>query len=369
MSPLPLYEYDSSVSTNNVCKSTGQDGKDMCKLMYKYGKMHLRNDELEYDTIASFQVIESLDTKVKFNGVFYSPVNVYVRYIHHDGVKSNVSPSSDGVKSDNKVYLFNNGITDDKFNGQLIICHEAKDTYGAELLWIVIPIEIKNGSANKVFEKNLEWMFRHIQNKLSSKRTNTIPPNNENIMLQEAIPRIRVRNPYTYVNYKEEYSGIMQHIIHFNSADIDKKGIYFKIPIIDNIANGAKSKTNTETVESSILDKISYGGYPLDVAQDVFMADDEEAVVDMENQIVDRTKRRMTCRPVEVGGGKDGDGNVVTYKIEEGSRKSVIDKGISSVQKNGVAILMGLFGFLIILSSLLAMLYVTGGATLLSKKS
>lgn len=362
MSPLPLYEYDSSVSTENVCKSTGQDGKDMCKLMYKYGKMHLENEKVNYNNFGSFIVLESLDTKVKFNGVFYSPVHVYVRYIQTE------SSDDSNSESNEKTYLFNNGITDDKFNGQLIICHEAKETYGGELLWIVIPIEIKNGSANKVFEQNLEWMFRHIKNNLSESQPNTIPTKNANIMLQEAIPRIRVRNPYTYVNYKEQYSGIMQHIIHFNSVEIDKKGIYFKIPIIDDITETAKNNPN-DVIETPILDEIQNNGYQLDVAQDVFKADDEEAVVDMENQIVDRTKRRMTCRPVEVGGGKDGDGNVVTYKIEEGSRKSVIDKGISSVQKNGVAILMGLFGFLIILSSLLAMLYVTGGATLLSKKS
>ena len=45
----------------------------------------------------------------------------------------------------------------------------------------------------------------------------------------------------------------------------------------------------------------------------------EEALVNMENRIVDKKKHRMTCRPVEVSGGKDSDGNVLTCKVEAGS--------------------------------------------------
>lgn len=356
MTRLPLYEYDNDTAINK-CKSTGQDGKDMCKLMYKYGSMHLQKMESKDPRIGSFIVVESLDTKVKFNGIFYSPSHVYMRYIPPAPPPTKDETSkTDSEKTEtntqNKHTIFNSG-QDTKFNGQLIICHEAKETDSREQLWMVVPIQIVNGTSNKVFEKSLESMLKVVKQQLDGQGPE--PPGEiPNVRLQEAIPNLRVRKPYTYVNYEDQV-GMMHHIVHFNSTEINLKGIVFKVSelIFDIETSGGTDK--------------EYDFDRLDTEDVVFDADDEEALVNMENRIVDRKKRRMTCRPVEVGGGKDSDGNVLTYKVEAGSGKSMVEKGIDGVRSNGVAILMGLFGFLIILSSLLAMLYVTGGVAVLKK--
>lgn len=357
MTRLPFYEYNSDQVTQK-CKSTGQNGKDMCKLMYKYGSMHLKKMESTDPSIGSFIVVESLDTKVKFNGIFYGPSNVYMRYIppppKEAKQKTDDSPETE-TKKQNKLTIFNSG-QDPKFNGQLIICHEAKETDSRERLWMVVPIQIVNGSSNKVFENNLGSMLKVVNHQLSNKLPDS-PEDIKDVRLQEAIPNLRVRKPYTYVNYEDD-GGMMHHIVHFNSTKIDMKGITFKVP--KNIIDITQEFSQHTLHDSESFDQ-------LENEDVVFDADDEAALVNMENQIVDRSKHRMTCRPVEVSGGKDNDGNVLTYKVEAGSGKSIIEKGIDGVRSNGVAVTMGLFGFLIIMSCLLAMLYVMGGIGFLKR--